>query len=174
MKERFKLIDSIEVCHKDKDGNIISKRIINNSRWNKLLSKLGLRHNSVTKYGFAEVAGLIVSDVGGTDFDYIAIGTGNTAASVNDSELDTEIKRKVSTGTRIEVDYPNDTAQWVATFSSADNLSGNSAVCEIGILNADSSGTLLLRQVYTPVDNCNWDLGDTLQITVKCQIKQGS
>jgi len=33
---------------------------------------------------------------------------------------------------------------------------------------------MLLRQVYSPADNCNWDSGDTLQVTVKVQVKQGA
>jgi len=173
-KELFGITDTIETIVRDKNGNIKSRRIINNSLWDRILIKLGLKHRCITKYGMAEVAGLILTDIGGTAFDYIAIGTGTTAATVDDQTLETEIKRKAATGTRITTTQTNDTSQWVATFSSDDGLSGTSNVTEVGILNAASAGTLLLRQVYSPADVCNWDQGDSLAVTVKNQIKQGS
>jgi hypothetical protein len=174
MKEKFKIVDSIEVCVRDKVGNIKSKHMINSGFLNRLLCRLGVKHNSVTKLGMQEVAKLILTDVGGTAFDYIGIGEGTTAATVNDATLESEVKRKAAVGSLNTTTQINDTAKWVVTFSSADSLSGNDAITEIGILNAASNGVLLLRQVYSPADNCNWDAGDTLEVTVKCQIKQGS
>jgi len=33
---------------------------------------------------------------------------------------------------------------------------------------------MLLRIVYSPADSCNWDAGDTLEVTIKVQVKQGT
>ena len=128
------------------------------------------RENTMTNAGFAEVAGLMVSDVGGTAFDYIAIGTGTTGASASDTALETETHREAATGSRTTTSVSNDTAKWVATFSG---YSGSEAVTESGVLNAGTGGTLLCRQVFSAV-NVDWDAGDSLQITWKVQVKQGS
>lgn len=84
------------------------------------------------------------------------------------------MKIKAATGIRNQTTYANDTAQLTATFSSSDSLSGTSAITEVVVTTAASAGIILCRQVYSPADNCNWDAGDTLQVTVKIQIKQGS
>jgi hypothetical protein len=183
MKNKFGLIDEIRVVHRNKDGKILSDRVINTGFWNRLLCRLGLKHNSITSAGMAVVAGLILLDVAGTAFDFIAIGTGTTAAAVGDDATYThscqnEQSRLAAVGTRIQTTYANDTAQWVITFSQAADagLTGTDAITEVIIVNnvTPGSGIMLLRQVYSPADNCNWDAGDTLQMTVKCQIKQGS
>jgi hypothetical protein len=87
--------------------------------------------------------------------------------------LVTEIKRKAGTGTRVTTTVTNDTFQLVATFSSADTLSGSSNVTEVGMFNDAAAGTMLMRQVFTAIP-CNWDIGDTLEMTIKGQMKQGA
>jgi len=153
--------DRIIVVVKDKNGNI---KQIYDSGWSK---------NGITNAGFAEIAGLMLTDVGGTPFDYVAIGTGTTAFDPSQTALANEIKRKAGTGTRVTTTVTNDTAQLVAVFSSADGLSGTSSVTESGVFNASTGGTMLCRQVFTAV-NVNWDAGDTLQITWKIQVKQAT
>jgi hypothetical protein len=54
--------DRVILEHRDKDGNLIDRR---DSGWQE--------HECLTKYGFAEVAGLLLTDVGGTAFDYIRL-----------------------------------------------------------------------------------------------------
>jgi hypothetical protein len=183
MQEKFKLLDEIRVVHRNKDGKILSDRTINNGFWNRLLCKLGIKHNCITSGGMAVVAGLLLLDVGGTAFDFIAIGTGTTAAAVGDDatynhSCQNEQSRLAAVGTRIQTTYANDTAQLVITFSQAADagLTGIDAITEVIMVNnvTPGSGVMLLRQVYTPADNCNWDAGDTLQVTVKVQVKQGS
>jgi hypothetical protein len=119
----------------------------------------GWSRNGITNAGMAEVAGLILTDVGGTPFDYIAIGTGTTAFDPTQTSLVTEIKRKAATGTQVTTTVTNDTAQLVTTFSSADDLTGTSAVTESGVFNASTGGTMLCRQVFSAL-NINWDAGE--------------
>lgn len=132
----------------------------------------GWSPNGITNVGFAEVAGLILLDVGGTAFDYIAIGTGTTSFDPTQTSLVSEVKRKAGTGSRTTTSVTNDTAQLVTTFSSADGLSGSHSITESGVFNASSGGTMLCRQTFSAL-NIDWDAGDTLQVTWKIQIKQG-
>jgi len=127
--------------------------------------------NLVVSVGKAEVAGLMVSDVSGmTKFDYIAIGTGTTAAAAGDTTLGAEItggggERRGGadvTGTRVTTSVANDTGQWVTTFS----FTATYAVTEAGVLNAASAGTLLARQTFSAINIVN---GDSLQCTWKVQ-----
>lgn len=123
--------------------------------------------NMVTNAGKAAVAGLITGDV--TDFfDYIAVGTGTTAAALTDTTLETEsatagLTRAASTNSRVTTDVTNDTAQFVKAFS----VSGTVAVTESGVLSASSSGTLLARQVFSAINVVS---GDTLTITWKVDV----
>lgn len=129
----------------------------------------------VTTAGKAAVAALILTDVAEDAFDYIAIGSGNTAAAAGDTALDAEADRAAAVGTRITTSVTNDTAQLVYTFSSGSpaglngTSTGSQAIEESGVLNASSSGDLLCRQVFSPL-NIDWDEGDTLQITWKIQV----
>lgn len=82
MINKLKIIDTVRMTLRDKDGNIKSDRIVNNGLLHRLLCMLGLRHNSISKYGMAQVAALILTDVGGTAYDFIGIGNGTTAANV--------------------------------------------------------------------------------------------
>jgi len=152
----------ILVCRR-KDGSV---------KW-KYDSKDDPKSKSMTAAGFAEVAGLIVADVGGTPFDYIAIGTGTTSPTPSDTALEAEVIRKAAAGSRTTTVYTNDTAKWVATFSSADGLTGTHDITELGVFNAASGGTMLFRKVFT-AKTVNWDDGDTLEATATCQMVQGT
>jgi hypothetical protein len=132
-----------------------------------------MKSNSMAETGMAQVAGLILTDVGGTAFDYIGIGTDNTAESASHTDLQASIKRKAATGTRTTTAFTNDTSQLVATFSSADSLSGLSSVQEGGVFTAASAGVMLFRKIFT-AKSVNWDDGDTLEVTATCQMKQGA
>ena len=135
---------------------------------------IGKRGNSMAKTGMADVAGLILGDVGGTAFDYVGIGDGDTAESADHTDLQgTNKKRKAGTGTRITTTFTDDTAQFVATFSSADTLSGTWSVCEAGVFTAASAGIMLFRKTFT-AKSVTWGDGDTLEVTAKCQMKQGA
>lgn len=154
--------DRLITEHRDKHGDLISRR---DSGWQD--------HECLCNLGFKEVAGLILTDVGGTAFDYIGIGTGTTGALATDTILETEVKRKAGTGTRVTTTVADDTSQIVVTFAAADTLSGTDAITESGALNAAVAGVLLCRQTFA-VQNINWDAGDTYQVSWRVQAKQGA
>jgi hypothetical protein len=88
--------------------------------------------------------------------DYMAIGTGVTAAAAGDTTLQTEI------GTRVQgaLSQPTSTTdRLISTFAAAN---GTGAITETGRLNASSAGTLLARTVFTVV---NKGASDSLQVT---------
>lgn len=158
--------DEIEFIHRDKNGKIINK-------W----TSEGKPHKCIVAVGMANMAGLLVADVGGTGYDYIAIGTGVTGALVGDHQLETQIGvRQLTTGTRVTTIETNDTAQWVAIFSKAidGTLTGAAvSVTEVGVFfHLSNDNTMLFRQTFA-AEVMNWDAGDTLQMTCKMQIKQG-
>jgi hypothetical protein len=161
-----------------KEGVGFSDRVIailrdKNGKVNVKYDSAEHEHHCLTNTGFAQIAGLLLLDVGGTAFDYIGIGTGTTGAAATDTTLGVEKKRKAGTGTRITTTVTNDTAKLVATFSSADGLSGTDQITEVGEFNAASSGVMDMRQTFTAIP-CNWDGGDSLEMTVTIQAKQGA
>lgn len=181
MREGMMLVDSIHIVHRDGQGNIIKEWDINNTLFRRMLVKLGLKHNSMTTVGFEATASRLFLDSGDSGgfakFLDIGIGTGTNAATSNDTQLQTSVKIVAVTPTLATNSSTNDTLQLVHTFSAAnDSLSGTSAIDEIGVFNGTVNGTskMLLRQQYTPADNCNWTAGDTLAVTVKVVIKQGA
>jgi hypothetical protein len=163
-KEKFGMHDQMILVCRRKDGSI---------KWKIDTDKDKIKSNSISKYGMAQAAGLMLTDVGGTAFDYIGIGTSNTAESKDHSDLQASVKRKAGTGTRITTIETNDTAQLVTTFSSADSLSGEDEICEGGVFTASTGGVMWYRKIFT-AKTVNWDDGDTLEVTAKCQMKQGA
>ena len=125
---------------------------------------------TITNSGMAEVAALIGSDTAGdgTAFDYIAIGTGTGAPSATDTTLGSEQQRAAATGTRVTTSVTNDTLQLV---KDAFSFSGSYAITEVGVFNAASNGTMLSRSTFSAV---NVTSSDTLKVTVKIQVKQGT
>lgn len=120
--------------------------------------------NLITTAGKAGVAGLINGVI--TDFfDYIALGTGTTAADAADTTLQTEsaasgLARALATLSRVTTDTSNDTARFVKAFTNTS--AGSVAVTEAGILSASSTGTLLARQVFSAV---NVAVNDSITLT---------
>lgn len=163
-KEQFGMHDQMILICRRKDGSI---------KWKIDTDKDKIKTGSISKYGMAQAAGLMLTDVGGTAFDFIGIGTGTTAESKDHSDLITPVKRKAAVGTRVTTTETNDTAQLVTTFSSADTLSGTSAIAEGGVFTLVAAGVMLLRKIFT-AKSVNWDDGDTLEVTAKCQMKQGA
>lgn len=178
-KDSFGIIDEISWVHRDKNGKIINQSR-SNTRWNRFLIRLHLKkHRAIADVGMANMAGLLLTDVGGTAYDYVAIGTGTTAAGHADTQLETQKGvRQHATGTRVTTGgITNNTAQLVAVFSQAIDatLTGTDAWTEQGIF-YDAAGTtvsMLCRQVQA-AESINWDAGDTLTLTMTVQMKQGS
>jgi len=113
--------------------------------------------NTIVNAGLAALSGLLLLDIGGTAFDYLAIGTGSSAVTAADTTLGTESYRVAGTGTQQTSSVANDTARLTGSFS----ITGTHAITEAGILNAASTGTLLNRTVFSAV---NVNSGDTLEI----------
>lgn len=150
--EKVKLKGHFSIKH-IRDGEVIDEREID---------------NLITNAGMAAVAGLILTDVSVNDFDYIAIGTGATAANATDTTLESEITtgggaRGTGVGTRVTTSVTNDTAQLVKTYT----FTASFAVTETGVLNAASSGDLLCHQVFAVINVAS---GDSLEITWKVQV----
>jgi len=150
--EKVKLIGKIHLVLRDKKGRIKEDRLIG---------------NTITAVGKAELAGLMVVDVGGTGFDYIAIGTGTPTATALGAEATTNGGARRGgvdvTGTRVTTTVTNDTGQLVTTFT----FTGALALTEAGIFNAATAGTMLASQSFSTLNVANTD---TLQITWKIKI----
>jgi hypothetical protein len=181
--DKFSITDEIEWVHRDKNGKVI-KRYKSNTRWNRFLKRVHLkRRNCITYDGMRIVAGLMTTDIGNTAFDYIGIGTGVTGAAVADRALGTQKSRlgaAFCTGTIVKTDAgcTYDTMQLVVVFSKANDAGLTGAVqqiTEVGVFNHTSNTTdaMLFRQTFT-AEPMNWDSGDTLTMTCKCQVKQGA
>ncbi len=158
-KETAGLVDRVILEHRDRDGNLIATR---DSGWQE--------HECLTKYGFAEVAGLLLVDVGGvTAFDYLAIGTGAVAATKDDQTLGTETHREAGDGTRETTTETDDTSVLTYTFSG---YAGSEGITEVGMLNDPAAGTMLMRQTFD-ILNINFGAGDSLLTKVKVKAVQG-
>ena len=130
----------------------------------------------ITSAGKAAVPALILTDITSVSgYDFIAIGSGNTAASTGDTTLEAEADRAAATGTRVTTTVTNDTAQLVHVFSSGHpaglngTSTGTQAIEESGLLSELTVGVLLCRQTFNPL-NIDWDGGDSLSITWKVQV----
>lgn len=91
----------------------------------------------------------------GQFMQYIALGTGTTAASAADTALQTELS------TRVAGTLTSSGAVWQnqATFGAGVDTG---AVTESGLLSAASVGTLFAHQVFAVI---NKGAGDSLQVT---------
>ncbi len=163
-KDSFGMHDSMILVCRRKDGSI---------KWIIDTDKDPLKSNSISKFGMAQMAGLFLTDVGGDAFDFIGIGTDNTAESKDHSDLVAAVKRKAGDGTRTTTTETNDTSQLVVTFVPADTLTGTDEIQEAGVFTAVSNGVMAFRKIFT-AKSVNWDDGDTLEVTAKCQMKQGA
>jgi len=130
--------------------------------------------NVLTDTGIAGVAKLI-NGTSTSPFKYVAIGDGSSTSpgscaseSTSDTALGHELKRKAGSTSMTTTSVTDDTAVIEATFSSADGLSGSSSLCESGLFDADTGGTLLARAVFDVI-NLNWDNGD--QITIRWEVQ---
>ena len=110
--------------------------------------------NLVVSAGKGYIASRMVSN---TDLvmSHMAVGTSNTAPSVGETGLVTEVGRVVLDTTLLS----NTTVTYVATFPPG---TGTGALTEAAILNAGSGGTMLCRTNFNEV---NKGAADTIVIT---------
>jgi hypothetical protein len=178
-KQKLEILDEVIIEHRDRYGRLIKRHKCNSGLVHKILKKLGLAHNSITAVGFADIVQLITGLSAPDPYTFLAIGNGTTADNVADTVIEVETAFNDVTPTCFTTTKTNDSAQWTHVFSAAnDSLSGADAINEVGITSANTSYNLLIHIAgsvnYGAVDNCNWDAGDTLSVTINCQIKQGT
>ncbi len=137
--ESLKVRGRIQLVLRDAAGNVKDRREIDN-----LVVNAGRAH--------------IIDRLQGTSSavaDYIAIGTGTTAAAAANTTLETENAR--AQGTLSQPDAYTDRCAY--TFAAG---TGTGAITECGRLNASSNGTLMGRQVFSVI---NKGALDSLQVT---------
>jgi len=128
-------------------------------------------NNVIVNVGKAVVAGRILDDVTSAQaqpFDFIALGTNNTAAAATQTTLGAEIttgggERSSASGSRVLTNVASDTAQLINTF----NFTSTFSIVESGIFNDANSGDMLARQTFTAKNVNN---GDSLQVTWKVTV----
>jgi len=157
----------------DKDGNV--KKIFKYNLLGKIFSRLFgfapkiplvfgslvstmMVENIITNTGKAALASRVNGDGSAAIFDHIALGVGTTSEAVGDTALESEItsnggSRAQGATSRTTTTVENDTARVSKTFT----FTGSLAITESGLLNAASGGTLLARQVFSPINVVDTD-----------------
>ncbi|HDP36816.1 MAG TPA: hypothetical protein ENN27_02945 [Candidatus Atribacteria bacterium] len=147
--ETIGLMGELQLELRDSKGRLKERRIIK---------------NTITNVGIAEVIGLMIADVGGTAFDYIAIGTGTPTATALGAEITTGGGARRGgadvVGTRITTTTTNDTGQLETTFTFTDSF----AVTEEGVFNAATEGTMIASQSFAVLNVASEDI---LKVTHK-------
>ena len=113
--------------------------------------------NTIMNAGKAEVSSLILTDVGGTAFDYIAIGTNSTAPNATQTALLAQQYRVAGTGSQTTTTVTNDTARLTGSIA----ITSTATLQEAGIFNSSSAGDMLARTTYSAI---SVNSGDTLNI----------
>ena len=161
VEQNWKFKDWLEATVYDRNGVVLQSHI---------------GEDLITSAGKAAVPALILKDVTSVSgYDFIAIGSGATAASTGDTTLEAEAYRAAGTGTQVTTTVTNDTAQLVYIFSSGNpsglygESTGTRAIEEAGLFSELTGGVLLCRQTFNAL-NISWDGGDSLSITYKVQV----
>ncbi len=113
--------------------------------------------NTIMNAGKVEISGLILTDIGGTAFDYLAIGTGTGAPNATETALLGEKYRSAGTGSQETTTVTDDTARLTTSVSITSSVS----ITEAGIFNSDSAGAMLARTTFSAVSVNN---GDTVNL----------
>ena len=140
MEDKFSMRGDVELILRDKDGNVIDHREI---------------QNTVVDAGYDFICDVIGNTTQPNDMAWTGVGTGTTGVTGADTALETEVTRVAnvyahSAGTKVFTH----TADYAAG-------TGTGALTESGLLNAASTGTLLNRVVFSVI---NKGSSDTLQI----------
>jgi len=161
IEQNWKFKDWLEIVQFNRNGDIIDSRY---------------GEDLITSAGKAAVPALILHDVTTVSgYDFIAIGSGNTAASTGDTTLEAEAYRAAGTGTRVTTTVTDDTAQLVYVFSSGNpsglygTSTGTQAIEESAMFSELTGGVMLCRQTFNAL-NIDFGGGDSLSITWKVQV----
>lgn len=101
--------------------------------------------NTVMAGGKSLLSGLMLTDVGGTACDHIAIGTGTTAPATSQTALVGEKYRNACTGSQQTTTVTNDTARLTCSIS----ITASNTMSEAGIFNSSSGGVMFARATYS-------------------------
>lgn len=112
--------------------------------------------NAIMNVGREQIAKLI-NKISSTGFDVLALGTGTTAASATDTELETEVTRETAT--------TSNPSTYVARFYKEFTFGSTYAISEAGIFDSTTaSGSLILsRVIISPAKNVSTSVN--LQVT---------
>jgi len=113
--------------------------------------------NTIMNVGKAEISGLILTDIGGTAFDYLAIGTDSSAPDATESALIAEVYRIAATGSQETNTTTDDTARLTASIA----ITASNTLQEAGIFNSSSAGTMLARTTFSGIPV---NVNDTLSL----------
>lgn len=102
---------------------------------------------TVTKAGAAELANLGIDDDSPDYYDYLAFGSGTTAAADTQTTLVTEKDRVAATCARHTTTNANDTMRFTGTFTITSSTA--CTITEVAIFNAASGGDMLARTVLS-------------------------
>lgn len=119
--------------------------------------------NLVVNAGKNAVAGLFYGETGVNPFRYVAVGTGTTAPTVNDTALQSEITGSGLARTLATCSRTNNEVTLVASW----NVTGSVTVSESGIFNAASGGTMFARVTFAGLPLVN---GDYLELRWKVTV----
>jgi len=142
IKEPVKLKGKFSIAVLDKEGEVKESQEVS---------------NTIMNAGIAEVTALMLTDQSGTAFDYLAIGTGNSAPNATETALIGEKYRSAGTGSQETDTITNDTAQLTTSISITSSIS----VREAGIFNSSSAGTMLARTTCSAISVND---GDTVNL----------
>jgi len=113
--------------------------------------------NTIMNAGIKVITGLMLKDVGEDAFDYLAIGTDNTAPNATDTSMGAEKYRVEGTGSQETDSVTDDTARLTGSIAITSSIS----VQEAGVFNSDSAGDMLARTTFSSVSVND---GDTVNI----------
>lgn len=131
MNENLKLTGAFRIEVRDAHGNLEDFREVK---------------NVVVTAGKNYLAAWLAAASQASPFmQYLALGTGTTAATTSDTALETELSTRVA-GT---ISSSTNVWQNTATFGAGVNTG---AITEAGIFSASSGGTMLARQVFAVIN----------------------
>lgn len=185
-KERAPIVDHVVIDHYNGLTGKHTIHTCNQSLKHRILKFFHLAHNSMTNSGtggLSDVVNLVTGLAAPTAYTFIGIGTGTTGDASTDTKMQTGVKLVTVTPTVTSSSGSlKDQANWTHVFSNAnDGLTGTSAINEVAIENivtVATTGHMLMHIAggtnYGAVDNCIWDNGDTLSITIVIKFEQGA
>lgn len=139
MLDKLKVSGNVKLEHYNENGDIIETKEFK---------------NLIVSTGKDFIAQRMKDDITNV-MSHMAVGTGDTAATLSDTTLETEIDRNALDSTTVT---DNDVT-YVATYPAGD---ATGALTEAGIFNASSAGVMLCRTVFPVV---NKSAGDSVTIT---------